>query len=171
MPTGHGALTVRIEPWADSDRALLDELLGTYEMTAHLGGPESSQQLDERHARYRREGSRQYKVLVETVENGVGWVGYWEREWRGEQVWETGWAVIPALQGRGVGSAAMRLLLGVIAGEPVSRPVHAFPSVDNGASNALCRKVGFTLLDSADFEYPPGHVMRCNDWRLDLAGE
>ncbi|HVH31866.1 MAG TPA: GNAT family N-acetyltransferase, partial [bacterium] len=46
--------------------------------------------------------------------------------------------------------------------------LHAFPSVENGPSNAICRKLGFTLQEEADFEYPPGHSMRCNDWRLDL---
>ena len=25
-----------------------------------------------------------------------------------------------------------------------------------------------TLLEECDFEFPPGHHMRCNDWRLDL---
>jgi RimJ/RimL family protein N-acetyltransferase len=44
----------------------------------------------------------------------------------------------------------------------------AYPGVDNAASNAICRKLGFTLLGAEDFEYPPGHLMRCNDWRLDL---
>jgi RimJ/RimL family protein N-acetyltransferase len=47
--------------------------------------------------------------------------------------------------------------------------VHAFPSVDNAPSNAICRKLGFTLLDGAiEFEYPPGNLLRCNDWRFDL---
>ena len=46
--------------------------------------------------------------------------------------------------------------------------MHAFPAVENAPSNAICRKLGFTLLDEHDFEYPPGTVMRCNDWRLDL---
>lgn len=23
--------------------------------------------------------------------------------------------------------------------------------------------------DVLEFEYPPGHMMRCNDWRIDLA--
>jgi RimJ/RimL family protein N-acetyltransferase len=48
------------------------------------------------------------------------------------------------------------------------RFIHAFPSVENGASNAICRKVGFILQGEVDFEFPPGHFMRCNDWRLDL---
>jgi RimJ/RimL family protein N-acetyltransferase len=46
--------------------------------------------------------------------------------------------------------------------------VHAFPSVENAASNAICRKAGFSLLREHDFEYPKGHPMRCNDWRFDL---
>ena len=49
------------------------------------------------------------------------------------------------------------------------RFVHAFPSVDNAPSNAICRKAGFTLLGERDFEYPPGHPLRSNDWRFDLS--
>jgi RimJ/RimL family protein N-acetyltransferase len=49
--------------------------------------------------------------------------------------------------------------------------IHAFPSVENGPSNAICRKLGFTLQEEAEFEYPPGHFMRCNDWRLDLRAQ
>jgi RimJ/RimL family protein N-acetyltransferase len=39
--------------------------------------------------------------------------------------------------------------------------------VGNAPSNAICRKLGFTLLGPHDFEYR-GTVLRCNDWRLDL---
>jgi RimJ/RimL family protein N-acetyltransferase len=48
--------------------------------------------------------------------------------------------------------------------------LHAFPSVGNASSNALCRRLGFTLLGACDFEYPAGSgtLMRSNDWRLDL---
>ena len=56
-------------------------------------------------------------------------------------------------------------------GSPIQhfhRFVHAFPSVENLASNAICRKAGFTLLEEADFEYPKGRWMRCYDWAFDL---
>jgi hypothetical protein len=46
--------------------------------------------------------------------------------------------------------------------------LHAFPSVDNGPSNAVCRKAGFTLLEQVDIDYPPGVFRLSNDWRLDL---
>ena len=48
------------------------------------------------------------------------------------------------------------------------RYVHAFPAVAKVPSNALCRSLGFELLGEHDFEYPPGHFIRCHDWRLDL---
>jgi hypothetical protein len=50
---------------------------------------------------------------------------------------------------------------------PTSRS-HAFPNVDNAPSNAICRKLGFELLEACEFEFPKGHFMICNDWRLDL---
>ncbi|HEX3055163.1 MAG TPA: hypothetical protein VHP82_03380, partial [Gaiellaceae bacterium] len=48
------------------------------------------------------------------------------------------------------------------------RFMHAFPNVDNAASNAICVKLGFELLETCEFEFPKGHFMTCNDWRLDL---
>jgi RimJ/RimL family protein N-acetyltransferase len=54
-------------------------------------------------------------------------------------------------------------------GERKHRFMHAFPNVENAASNAICRKLGFTLLEeNLEFEFPPGNHLRCNDWRLDL---
>lgn len=51
-----------------------------------------------------------------------------------------------------------------------NRYLHAFPSVSRPASNGVCRKAGFTLLGACDFEFPPGTMMWCNDWRLELRG-
>lgn len=158
---------VRLVPWGPDDRPLLDVLLADPSMMEHLGGPETSAQLDERQARYAAPNSRQYKVLVD--EEPAGWVGYWEREWQGQLTWETGWFVAPAFQGRGVATRAMQELIAVIGAEPESRSVHAFPSVDNAPSNAVCRKLGFELLGEVPFEYPAGHPIRCNDWVLRLS--
>jgi hypothetical protein len=46
--------------------------------------------------------------------------------------------------------------------------LHAFPSVDKPSSNAVCCKAGLTLSGAREFEYPPGHPIRCNDWPFDL---
>lgn len=48
------------------------------------------------------------------------------------------------------------------------RHLHAFPSVSNSASNAICRKLGFRFVAEVDFEYPPGSMIRSNDCCLDL---
>ena len=162
------ARSVRLEPWSERDESLLQHLLGAPEMTEHIGGPESAEKLAERQARYQVPGSRQYKVVVD--DEGAGWVGYWEREWLGEHVWETGWSVLPRFQGRGVATEATRLLIDIARAERTLRYMHAYPSVDNAPSNTICRKVGFELMGDYEFEYPKGNIMRCNDWRYDLLG-
>ena len=157
---------IRIEPWSAADRPLLDRLLSDPEMTRHLGGPESPDKLASRQRRYETPDSKQYRIVAPD-DQPCGYVGYWQRSWQGEDVWEVGWAVLTEYQGRGLATEAMRLLLDVIV-EDERRSIHAFPSVNNAASNAVCRKLAFELLGAFDFEYPPGHPLRCNDWRLDL---
>ena len=51
--------------------------------------------------------------------------------------------------------------------------MHAFPNVENAPSNAICRKLGFTLLGAQEFEYPKdsGEFMRCNDWVLEALAD
>ena len=145
--------------------------MGDPVMTEHLGGPESAEKIAERHARYQRAvgpASRMFKIVDEATGEAAGSVGYWEREWRGEQVYETGWSVLPAFQGRGIAAAATALAIDAARAERKHRFLHAYPSVDNAPSNAICRKLGFTLLGEAEFEYPKGSFMTCNDWRLDL---
>ena len=159
---------IALEPWGAGDLPLLERLLGDPVMTEHLGGPESPEQLAERQARYEPADSRQFKIVVAATGEGVGWVGYWEREWRGDLVFEIGWSVLPAFQGRGIAGASAAEAIAIARSERRVRFLHAFPAVANAPSNAICRKLGFTLLEERDFEYPPGNTLRCNDWRLDL---
>jgi RimJ/RimL family protein N-acetyltransferase len=132
-------------------------------MMRFLGGPESREKLAERQAKYELPGSGMFKILVDGV--AAGSVGYWERE---ESSFEAGWSVLPAFQGRGIGTAGTAEVIALARAERRHRFMHAYPSVENPASNAICRKLGFTLLAAHDFEYPPGHMLRCNDWRLEL---
>jgi RimJ/RimL family protein N-acetyltransferase len=163
--------TVRIEPWGTDDLPLLQKALGDPAMMTYLGGPESPEKIAERQARYEQPGSRQYKIVVDDL--GAGWVGYWERSWHGREVYEIGWSVIPAFQSRGVASVATAQTLALARAENDRRFVHAYPSVENAPSNAICRKLGFTLLGEHEFEWPvgSGSFMRCNDWRFDLYAE
>jgi RimJ/RimL family protein N-acetyltransferase len=162
---------IRIEPWGGGDLELLRRCVGDPVMMSHLGGPETAERIAERQARYEQPGSRQFKIVEPATGEGVGWVGYWERDWRGEQVFEIGWAVTPAFQGRGIAGAATRDAIAMAAAERERRFLHAYPGVDNAPSNAVCRKLGFELLGATAFEYPKGSFMQCNDWRLDLVAE
>jgi RimJ/RimL family protein N-acetyltransferase len=161
-------LVVHLEAWGRDDLPLL-ERLNEPDMTKHVGGPETFDKVVERQRGYEKPDSRQY-AIVEPGGEHIGWVGYWERTWRDREVWETGWAVTPAFQGRGAASTAMSGLLGLARAERLHRFVHAYPMTVNAPSNAICRKLGFELLGEIDFPARRGGVVRCNDWRFDLFG-
>jgi RimJ/RimL family protein N-acetyltransferase len=159
---------VRIEPWGVGDLELLRQCVGDPAMMEHLGGPEGPEKIAERQAKYERAGSRQFKIVDGATGESAGWVGYWEREWQGHEVFEIGWAVIPAFQGRGMATSATIEAVAAARAERTRRFMHAYPSVENAASNAVCRKAGFSLQGAFDFEYPEGNPIVCNDWRVDL---
>jgi RimJ/RimL family protein N-acetyltransferase len=144
--------------------------MGDPRMTEHLGGPESPERLRDRQNRYERlQGDdRMFKVVE--VANGadVGSVGFWAKEWREEQIYEIGWGVVPEFQGRGIAVAATAQAVELAKRDGRRRFMHAFPNIENAASNAICRKLRFDLLGACEFEYPKGQFMTCNDWCLDL---
>jgi len=158
-------VSIHLEPWAEDDLPLLQALLGDPAMMEHLGGPEAPEKIVERHGRYLATPSA-LKIMVDDV--GAGWVGYWEHEWQGETIYEMGWSVLPAYWGRGVAYQATMLALDQARASDGPRVVHAFPVPENGPSNAICRKCGFTLLGEVDFEFPKGVWAPSNDWMLRL---
>ncbi|MFH8989251.1 GNAT family N-acetyltransferase [Streptomyces sp. NPDC017940] len=162
---------VRLVPWSKDDFDLLVRH-NAPEMTAHLGGPESDEKLLDRHRRYLGlEGSRSgwmFRIVAGPEESTAGIVGFWESTHHGEDIWEAGWGVLPESQGQGIAGAAVRLVVAAARATDTHRHLHAFPSVDNAASNGVCRGAGFVLLGDEEMEYPKGRWMRCNDWRIDL---
>ncbi|AWZ03863.1 MULTISPECIES: GNAT family N-acetyltransferase [unclassified Streptomyces] len=166
-------ISVRLEPWAEDDFWLL---LRKNEpvMTAHLGGPESEAKLRDRHRRYlalsaREPGAgRMFRVVADG--ESVGSIGFWERVWNEEEVYEAGWAVLPEFQGRGLAAAAARALVVHAGAHGTRRHLHAFPGVDHPASAAVCRAAGFELRGEVRFEYPPGTWHMSGDWRAVLGG-
>jgi RimJ/RimL family protein N-acetyltransferase len=164
------APTVRLEEWTQADLILL-RAANAPAMMAHLGGPETEDQLLGRHQRYLQpEEPDAGRMCAVVLPDGgrAGIIGYWERTWQDELVYETGWGVLPAFQGRGIATAAARQIAALARAHRRHRYLHAFPAADNPASNAVCRKAGFTPCGETDFEYPPGNIMRCNDWQLEL---
>ena len=134
-------------------------------MMAHLGGIESEEQIERRHARFL---SSPNMFTVREGDVVVGSVGFWEKTWLDQEVYETGWMILPQYGGRGLATAAALEIVALARKEARFRFLHAFPNVENAASNAVCRKAGFTNQGEHTFEYPKGHFMRCNDWRVDL---
>jgi RimJ/RimL family protein N-acetyltransferase len=162
---------VRLEPWSNADRDLL-WLINAPEMTEHLGGPETEEKILARHKRYLEIGGRGigrvFTIVMLPGNESVGSVCYWDSVWQGESVYEIGWGVLPPYQGRGIATMAVTAAIASASTELKHRYIHAFPSINNPASNAVCRKLGFSLIAECDFEYPPGSIMRCNDWKLDI---
>jgi RimJ/RimL family protein N-acetyltransferase len=164
---------VILRPWSEEDLPLLEKLMGDPDMMAHLGGPETPEQIHRRHERYLQlpETDHMYVILWGPKFDVAGSIGFWEKHWRDELVYEMGWFVLPAYQGQGIATKAGEGVLEQARLEHRHQFMHAFPSVSNAASNAICRKLGFTLIEESQFEYPPGNFMQCNDWRFDLFQE
>ena len=156
---------VHLRRWANDDLWLLHETLGNPAMMEHLGGIESAEQIEQRHAKFLNAPGMFTVWDRDTV---VGSVGFWEKTWRQEDVYETGWMILRKYTGRGFATQAARSVISVARKERKHRYLHAFPNVENGASNAVCRNAGFTNLGECIFEYPKGHQMHCNDWCVDL---
>ena len=170
MTAPSDAPRVRLRPYAEGDFALL-ERSNAPEMTEHLGGPESDEKLRDRHQRYvaiRDKGTGQMFIIEMLDGTAVGNIGYWDKEWQDEAVYETGWSVFAEFWGQGLAAEAASLVAAEARAAGTRRYLHAFPSVEHAASNAVCRKAGFELAGQYDFEYPPGHPLLTNDWRLDL---
>lgn len=164
---------ITLRPWASGDLAVL-ERSNTPEMTLFLGGPESAEALVNRNARFlslwESGEARMFAVESESESLPVGSIGYWNKSWHDSEVYETGWSIATAYQGRGFASRALAACVAYAAVHGDRELMVAFPRTDNAASNALCRRGGFTLHGEEDFEYPKGHPIRSNVWTCDLAG-
>ena len=147
-----------LRPWSPDDLDLMTALLGDPAMTEHLGGPESPEQLRKRLDEYlamtpgRRPDVRDHARR----RRASRWapVGYWPRE---SDSLETGLeraAGVPGARRRD--AAAPRQCLDLAAAEGGYDTIHAYPSVDNAASNALCRRLGFELVGPGSVRVPEG---------------
>lgn len=160
--------SIALQRWTDEDLPLLHLTLGDPVMMEHLGGIETPEQIVARHARYLHDALGGAMFTIRAFDDVVGSIGFWEREWEGQPVYETGWMVLSQYAGRGIASEAARKIVKMARADGRHRFLHAYPSADNPASNKVCEKAGFTNLGECAFEYPKGHLMRCNDWRYDL---
>ncbi|MFD8598566.1 GNAT family N-acetyltransferase [Kitasatospora sp. NPDC059646] len=99
----------------------------------------------------------------------AGTVALWPHEEGGEAISEIGWMVLPEFQGRGLAGRAVREVLEAAGADGRWGRVHAFPGVANGASNGLCRALGFELLGERGTVFA-GRLLRTNHWVFDTSG-
>ena len=167
-----GGGPISLEPWSDADLDLL-RLVNTPELRRHVGGVETEEQLALRHQRWLgfvpAGIGRMFRIVLLPDRVAVGTIGYAERTWQDESVYEMGWNVLGPFQRRGIASRAVRSAAARAAADGTHRYLHAYPSVDNAPSNAVCRKTGFALLGQCQFPVLNGRQIRSNNWRLDLA--
>ncbi|MFE7845400.1 GNAT family N-acetyltransferase [Microbacterium sp. NPDC057407] len=162
-------MAITLVPWSEHDLPVL-ERANTPEMTVHLGGPETGEQVRERHERYLRLNAsgeaRMFRIDVDGEPAGA--IGYWSTQHEGAPVFEAGWSVEPRFQGRGVAAGALRRLTHLVAADGRRHLLVAYPGVDNAASNALCRRAGFELRGSGVQPWRGGEL-RYNVWALDVS--
>ena len=162
-------MQVTLTRWGHDDFPML-ERANTPEMTAHLGGPETDTQVQERHERYLRlnESGEAHMMRVDVDGAPAGIIGYWEVEHEGVPAFETGWSVEPRWQGHGVAKAALRQIVGLVAADGRRELLVAYPGVDNPGSNALCRGAGFEHRGSGTEPWRGGELT-FNSWVLDVS--
>jgi RimJ/RimL family protein N-acetyltransferase len=155
--------------WDDTGLDLL-RAMNTAEQKQHLGGPETEAKMLDRHQRYltyHRPGETEMLRIAVGGEI-VGSIGYWEVTRDGGLAYETGWEIVAARHGRGIGGGAAGALMARLKAVAAYRYVFAFPTPDNPGSNGICRKLGFELVGVEEAEYPKGVWAPHNVWRLDL---
>jgi len=158
MESGAGdAPAISLEPWGRADADLLKKLAAGRRVS----------DLQQRYEQLNRSGEGWiYKIVDTATGSGVGSVGYWERTWRGDTIYEIVVAILPGSRGRGIGSEAARRVIDAAKAEFGPRFIHAFTPVDDPWSNDLYRQLGFEPAGSFDPE--ARSRIRYNDWRLDL---
>ncbi|WP_062385151.1 GNAT family N-acetyltransferase [Demequina iriomotensis] len=165
----------RIRRWTDADLPVLVDA-NVPEMMEHLAGPETPARVRRRHEQYIRgwDSGRPHMFTVrrDDAPVAVGSVGWWESEWDGAPCLEAGWMILPRFQRQGAATAGVRLVVdearrSALAGG-LPTVLMACPNVDNVASNALCRTLGFIDRGTMEDEYR-GVPMTLKVWTLDFA--
>ena len=154
----------------EEDHALTLALETDPEVMSELGGAHTPEHVATVHRRRANElGPDEWwlKIVPEAGGPAVGTIGVWAAEHEGEKIYEVGWMVLPAYQGRGIASGALAMLIERTREAGIFGTLHAFPGVSNVPSNALCRKLGFTERGEVDVLYTD-RPLRVRHWVLEL---
>ncbi|RMB79821.1 GNAT family N-acetyltransferase [Streptomyces shenzhenensis] len=139
-------------------------------MMAELGGPLPRDRMPDKVRRDAIEADVSWiKMIVpgpDAPDVVAGSVTIWSHEADDGPVSEIGWMILPPFQGRGLGKRAARTLLERARDEDRWGIVHAFPATSNGASNGICRSLGFRFVAEQDVTFAD-RVLRTNHWSID----
>jgi RimJ/RimL family protein N-acetyltransferase len=139
------------------------------EMMANLGGPQSPDDMVRKAARDAAEAEADHAWILMILPDDsdptavAGTVALWSDTQHAEPFSEIGWMVLPEFQGRGVAKGAVQQVIDRARVDGRWGDVHAFPSIENGPSNAICRSTGFVLLGTQETEFG-GQTFRTNHW-------
>ncbi|WP_062211954.1 GNAT family N-acetyltransferase [Demequina oxidasica] len=157
---------VELHPYSESDLDLLRRA-NRPELMDQMGGVEDDAAVVKRHERYLRlpvDGSgQQFRVTIPGHPEGVGMVGWWVQSDRAIRTLECGWSIEPESRGRGIAPAATLALIHSLRERGEGGVLHAYPRVDNAASNAVCRKAGFSLAGTVTDPSVGAGVLVLND--------
>jgi RimJ/RimL family protein N-acetyltransferase len=162
---------LQLRDYSSDDKWLSEALECDPEVMKDLGGITPPEKIDAVHERRLRLLANPdvwcLVVLLEPKLNPIGTIGVWPSECEGEKIFEMGWMILPKFQKRGYASEAGRLILARAAETGKFSEIVAFPASSNGASNAICRKLGFTLIKEVDIAYN-GPPQPSNYWKIVL---
>ena len=157
---------MELVPYSDEHMWLTEALETDARVMAELGGPwprDAIAGIHERRLKSVAAGSWLFTIVPATGVSPVGMTGVFGSDLDGSPIGEAFWMILPAHQGRGYASAALRMLLDRAQADGRWGPIHAFPGVTNAPSNALCRKSGFVLVGEREVDYG-GRTLLSNHW-------
>lgn len=162
---------IELDDYCDEDYWLAEALECDPAVMQDLGGPTARENVLQHHRRRLNSVLKKevwyLTIRLEPDYSPVGTIGIWQADWHGSKISEMGWMLLPAFHGRGLATAAGRMLLERARVERAHRVIHAFPSAANGASTAICRKLGFNLLGEVEIAYN-GPPQPSHHWQIEL---
>jgi RimJ/RimL family protein N-acetyltransferase len=169
---------MKLVPLSRDDLDLFVSMFGDPEHMAELGGVHPLEKIPsilDKHIGYAEKGTSVTFKIVPTEEDlesyhcdlktgeGVGTVCLWEGEFENQPVSEIGWGVATRYKGCGFATKAVRMLLELAKQSGRWGVIHAFTTVTNTPSNAMCARLGFSLLGECDIDYD-GRPLRANHY-------
>ena len=161
---------MELRTYSEQDRPLTLALESDPDVVGHLGGvrdAENAAQIHERRIAGVADGDLFFTIIPDDGAEPIGIIAIWRSDFASRPVHELGAMLRPQYQARGLGGQAFDLIVPRAIDAGIGE-LHSFPSVTNGPSNTILRRVGFTRLEDCDLEYE-GRPLRCAHWVRDLS--